>query len=260
MMNRGTILYVGDFELPDRNAAAHRVLNNAKIFRELGYNVVFCGVDKQIKHGDYPKIFDISGFESIPLPYPTSIKQRIIQIFNINYYADIINKHNDIKLVICYNPHAVPLLKLINYCKKRRIKIITDCTEWYKLKWSLSPKNMIRKLDMFLSVSFLQSKCDGMIAISSYLENNFREKIENIVVIPPLVDIKDPKYRLNDIEKDSNTITLIYSGSPSANKESLGDVVECLQQMKDIKYIFKIVGINQNQFEKMFHIWRHYNK
>lgn len=40
-MHKGTILYVGGFELPDKNAAAHRVLSNAKIFRELGYNVFF---------------------------------------------------------------------------------------------------------------------------------------------------------------------------------------------------------------------------
>ena len=254
MMHKGTILYVGGFELPDKNAAAHRVLNNAKIFRELGYNVVFCGVNKEVTYGKHPQTFDVSGFESSPLPYPTSIKQWIIQMFDVNHYTDMINKHNDIKLVICYNPHAIPLLKLINYCKKRKLKIITDCTEWYKVKWSISPKKMIRKLDMFFSMSCLQAKCDGMIAISSYLEKNFREKIKNIVVIPPLVDIKAPKYRLNDTEKRSDTTTLIYSGSPSASKESLGDVVECLQQIKDIKYIFKIVGINQNQFEKMYHM------
>ena len=26
---KGTVLYVGGFELPDKNAAAHRVVNNA---------------------------------------------------------------------------------------------------------------------------------------------------------------------------------------------------------------------------------------
>ena len=42
-MSLGTILYVGNFELPDKNAAAHRVVNNAKIFRELGYRVALLG-------------------------------------------------------------------------------------------------------------------------------------------------------------------------------------------------------------------------
>ena len=30
-MEKGTILYIGGFELPDKNAAAHRVLSNGKI-------------------------------------------------------------------------------------------------------------------------------------------------------------------------------------------------------------------------------------
>ncbi len=49
-MSKGTILYVGGFELPDKNAAAHRVLSNGKIFRELGYNVVFIDVDKSLQY------------------------------------------------------------------------------------------------------------------------------------------------------------------------------------------------------------------
>ena len=36
-----TILYVGGFALPDENAAAQRVVANAKLFSEMGYNVAF---------------------------------------------------------------------------------------------------------------------------------------------------------------------------------------------------------------------------
>ena len=49
-MSKGTILYVGGFELPDKNAAAHRVLSNGKILRDLGYKVVFIDVDKRIQY------------------------------------------------------------------------------------------------------------------------------------------------------------------------------------------------------------------
>ena len=41
MYKNGTVIYVGNFEMPDKNAAAHRVLNNAKIFKELEYRVCF---------------------------------------------------------------------------------------------------------------------------------------------------------------------------------------------------------------------------
>ena len=44
-----TILYLGGFLLPDKNAAAHRVVNNSKIFEALNYNVILIGYDKKKK-------------------------------------------------------------------------------------------------------------------------------------------------------------------------------------------------------------------
>ena len=43
-LEKGLILYVGGFELPDKNAAAHRVLSNGKLLRDLGYEVSFVGI------------------------------------------------------------------------------------------------------------------------------------------------------------------------------------------------------------------------
>lgn len=48
-MHRNKILYIGGFELPDKNAAAQRVVSNAKLCRDLGYEVTLIGVDKSIK-------------------------------------------------------------------------------------------------------------------------------------------------------------------------------------------------------------------
>ena len=45
-----TIIYIGNFELPNKNAAAQRVIANGKIFRDLGYKVVYIGISKEITH------------------------------------------------------------------------------------------------------------------------------------------------------------------------------------------------------------------
>ena len=42
------VLYIGGFELPDKNAAAHRVISNAFLLRELGYEVSFIGISEDI--------------------------------------------------------------------------------------------------------------------------------------------------------------------------------------------------------------------
>lgn len=250
--SKGTVLYVGGFELPDRNAAAHRVLNNAKILRELGYNVVFCGIDKEIKVIP-EETTRISGFESTPMPYPASSKQWIKQMLDISIYMDMFSKYRDIKLIICYNLHAVPLAKLLKQAKKRNVKVIADSTEWYGNKLSLNPVKLIKCIDTFLCMRHFQKKCNGMITISSYLERYYKKYIKNIMVLPPLVDLEEEKYQ-NTISQQNNVTTLVYSGSPSTSKEALGDVVKCLSNLTQFNFKLNVVGITESQFLKMYNV------
>ena len=54
---KGTIIYYGGFSLPDKNAAANRVVSNGKIFKALGYNVVFLGADYS---GEWDKLHKLN--------------------------------------------------------------------------------------------------------------------------------------------------------------------------------------------------------
>lgn len=250
---KGTILYVGGFELPDKNAAAHRVLNNAKIFREIGYNVVFCGVNRNITADDDCKEV-IAGFDSMPAPYPASSKQWIKQMLDSKHYLKMFSLYKDIRIVVCYNLHAVPLAKLLHFCKRRGIKLVADCTEWYENNPSLNPIKLIKCIDTFLCMRIFQKKCDGMIAISSYLADYYKRSVKHIVVVPPLVDLEDKKY-IFDCEKPQNEITtLVYSGSPSTSKEALDELVKCLNNITDSNFKLKIVGIDYEQFCSMYNV------
>lgn len=249
--NKGTVLYVGGFELPDKNAAAHRVLNNAKILRELGYNIVFCGVDREISASARSSEI-ISGFESYPAPYPKSTKQWLKQMLNIGQYSYLINNFSDIKIVICYNLHAAPLAKLIRLCRRNNIKIVADCTEWYENKFSFNPVKLIKCIDTFLCMRVFQKKCDGMIAISNYLAEYYKKSVKSIMVLPPLVDLSDEKFTFQTPKTENDVPTFVYSGSPSASKESLGDVVKCFDNITDLDYRLIIVGVTAEQFSAIY--------
>ena len=83
-MNK-SILYLGGFELPDKNAAAQRVIANAKLLREMGFDISFIGISKDINNA--PKV--VEGFRSNPVPYPTGTKQWMHQIFtfiDVDYF------------------------------------------------------------------------------------------------------------------------------------------------------------------------------
>jgi hypothetical protein len=248
---KGKILYVGGFELPDRNAAAHRVLNNAKIFRLLNFQVVFCGIDKSIvSFSNEPK--DVDGFESYPIPYPSSLRSWIRQMIDIKQYLMILKKYENIKLVIAYNLHAFPLSKLLRYCHKHHIKVAVDCTEWYQNKISFNPIKFVKYIDTVLCMKRYQKKCDGMIAISRYLEEYYKKYISNIIVVPPLVDLEDRKYQNLSEKEKTDKIRFVYCGSPAVTKEALGNVVACFNNLEKDNFIFRIVGITQEQFVKMY--------
>ncbi len=249
--NKGRVLYVGGFELPDRNAAAHRVLNNAKILKMLGYDVVFCGVDNEITaFSNTPN--DVFGFESYPLPYPKSTKQWVKQMCDISAYTEILEKYPDIKFIFAYNLHALPLARLLRLAKKKGIRLISDCTEWYGHKFSIQPTKFIKWLDTLLCMCGYHKKCDGMIAISNYLRDYYQKHIKSIIVLPPLVDLSDEKY--SGEKRENKTTTLVYSGSPAASKEALGEVVKCLNKFKNLNFKLRVVGVTRERFVEIYGI------
>ena len=120
---RGTILYIGGFEMPDKNAAAHRVMNNAKALRDVGYDVIFCGIDYSIS-SNLKEPVSIEGFFSWPTRYPTNTKEWCEWMLDFNHTKLVIENCSNIKCIIAYNMHAVPLMKLMKYCKTHQIKLM----------------------------------------------------------------------------------------------------------------------------------------
>ena len=251
MSNMGTIVYIGGFELPDKNAAAHRVLNNARAFRESGYNVVFCGTDKSITSNCTQKQI-VDGFDSYPTAYPASTKQWVKQLLEFEHYENVISLYNDVRCVICYNLHAVPLKKVLSFAKKRGIQVIADCTEWYENKPTLNPIGLVRFVDTELCMKVLQKKCHGMIAISTYLEKYYKSHIDNIVVVPPLVDVTEQKWQQEPAQTDEK-ITFVYSGQPGDTKDQIGQIIESFLKTQGVENcVFRVVGITQQEFFKTY--------
>ncbi|MBR0535935.1 MAG: hypothetical protein IIX14_06105 [Clostridia bacterium] len=249
-MSKGTVLYIGGFELPDRNAAAHRVINNARAFKELGYNVIFAGVDKTVKVA-VTETQQVFGFESYPMPYPTSSGEWARQLVDMSHYKWVCEKCADIKYIICYNLHAIPLMKVLSYAKSKDIKVIADCTEWYENKFSPNPVRLIKFIDTELAMKVFQKRCDGMIAISTYLENYYNKFIDKILVVPPLVDATEEKWSCEPEPQDK--ITFVYSGTPGDAKDKIGQIVECFLKLEGKENVcFRVVGITREEFFKSY--------
>ena len=262
-MSKGTIIYVGAFELPDKNAAAHRVMANAKIFSKLGYSTVFIGIDKKLKYDSSINTTkqDLEEFECWKTPYPTSSKEWFNYLTSIYRFLEIVNKYDDVKAVICYNYQAIAFERIKKYCRAKSIKVISDCTEWYGVNEGNILFKTFKYLDTVVRMKIINKRVDALIVVSNYLREYYKEKIT--VVIPTLVNrdnLIEPNYSNSDI------VNLFYAGIPfrlgrqlknrNLAKDRLDKAIKYLfgiyQKNRSVAFRFDIYGITKEQYIEVF--------
>lgn len=250
-MNKGTVLYIGFFELPDKNAAAHRVTANAKILHDLGFRVVLCGEANSAdslkkgnihKHKDYLSCNIFSKNESIG--------NYLYKEFSIDYLRKLLKIFPDTVMVIAYNLPAIALNHLRIYCKRARIVVLSDCTEWYLPNERNVFIRLLHIMDVRYRMQFVNKRVDGIIAISKYLYS-FYKKFTLTIYIPPLVDISDNKWYLGKKIRHDDKKILVYAGSPSMKKERLDYVINyVISSNYDI--LLKIIGVDESTYYRIY--------
>lgn len=250
MIEGKKILYVGGFELPDKNAAAQRVIANSKALKELGHKVTLVGVAKDLPSGTFidDTVNNTGEFEYYSIKYPSSIIEWIKYLKNCIPLKFIENFKPDI--IIAYNYPALALNNLNIFCKKKNIKLIADVTEWYTPGGNNPVHRILKWVDTTYRMKVVHKKIDGIIAISRFLYNYYSNI--NRILVPPLVDISNPKWnRPRQITANEN-LTLVYAGSPgSGGKDRLDLIISGVIKIKE-KIILKLVGLTKEQYEDSF--------
>lgn len=236
-----SVLYLGGFELPDKNAAAQRVLANAKLLREMDFEVSFIGISKDIENA--PKSVD--GFASNPVPYPKNTREWAHQIFTFVNKEAILSAKPD--YVVLYNFPAVASLRILHLCHRHGIKVIHDLTEWDSSK-GRTLRDFIRKIDINLRMHFCVKQMDGVIAISRYLYEYYR-KYTTTIMIPPTVDLSDKKWDRNRVLSSSSNTKLVFAGSAEyGTKDRLDVIISAVSKHPEV--LFNIVGLTEEVFIK----------
>ncbi|CDN32034.1 Glycosyl transferase group 1 family protein [Mucinivorans hirudinis] len=233
------VLYIGGFELPDKNAAAQRVVANAKILREVGYEVLFSG----ITHADDFR-GEVEGFGYESIAYPRSLKDWFVYLTSIRFQK-LIEEYRP-SIIIAYNYPSVALNRLLKYCRKRGIKVVGDLTEWY------SPTNPLKAADTSYRMKCVNKKLDGQIVISRLLADYYKR--HKTLLLPPLVDLSQEKWSSVDSANRGENVRLVYVGSPGAGwKDRLDLIVDFVVNQELVnKVSLIIIGITKKQFETTF--------
>jgi len=256
MNERKTILYVGGFELPDKNAAAHRVIANSKIFYDLGYDVHLIGISKSLDRNiplkETKKTFE--NFVYYNLPYPEGIQEWLIHLTKISYKSLI----DQIKpsIIIAYNYPSFALNDLLKYCKNKGIKLIADSTEWYSPNGNILFK-LFKGIDTWYRMRIIQRRLDGIIVISKFLFDFYTANRINVIYVPPLVDKAMDKWKAVDLNKfNFSSINLVFAGTIGrGEKDRLDKIIKGLILIKDglplpVKLI--VIGVTEHQYIKIF--------
>ncbi|KKO91171.1 hypothetical protein AAW12_11615 [Sphingobacterium sp. Ag1] len=240
------ILYIGGFELPDKNAAAQRVLSNGKALRDLGHEIIFVGLTKSV-----PRRFNFEGFDCHEIIYPQSKRAWVSFLFSIRKESELINQFNP-DVLIFYN---YPSFKLGRLKSRFKGKIVFgDITEWYEAP-GVSLVSIIKRIDVWFRMKIILPQIDGLIVISDYLENFYKGKVKKLINIPPLVDVYEDKWKKNS-NPLNDRYNLVYAGSPGAgNKDRLDLVISSINKARlDLKkdIHINIIGLSKQQFLENF--------
>ena len=228
--------YTGAFRFPNKDAAAARVIGNAKVLRKLGHEVIFLGWEESLEN---KVIYD--GFTGFPQNEFSSKKRGILKRFFDfmvlgNKTVAYIKKNAAAgDSIITYHGGTWFLIQLWLYCRLKKINLYFDCTEWYDYNHLVGglfgPVNLDFQIRMRLVYKIFITKG---IVISLFLKDS--------IVVPPLIDLTLDKWNFSISNRSHNfdeKINLVYAGNPGS-KDKLDQILQAIAIFNQSDHLKKI--------------------
>lgn len=242
-MDRGTVLYVGNFELPDLGASANRVVSNGKLFRMLGYRTVFLGVKRNDTFSGIREIcaemYEESG--------PRTTVQWFRHMVSVGNIRKVIEKTGFPNIIILYNTPFSLLFRVKRVFPQA--KVVYDCTEWSDTTDGSLMKRAVKKTDERFIRTKADKAADGLLVVSTTMLRAYQNN--HILLLPPLVDVEDPVWRQTG-KKEKDSFEFCFSGMLDGNKDSLDMIVRAFSRVDDCRAVLRVVGVDRQSFLKKY--------
>ncbi len=251
------IVYCGCFRFPVYDAAAQRVLNNAKLFREQGHTVQFISWGGKYDEKDLcdDGKYRFAGFEYV-ITHELDAQGSFLHRLRCRMargrasLALLEGQTEKPDLIILYNAGYFWTKTMFSYCNRYQVKLANDITEWYDWK-------ELHLTDVFpneWNMRFLQHKIRNKIVISNFLNNYY--PTSNNIQLPPLCDETDKKWKavLEDNRlQPFDGITLIYAGNP-VKKDCVHTVINAVNVLinEGQRIRFILLGTTRESYLKRY--------
>lgn len=234
------VLMISPNNFPNGDAGAVRDEYFAKIYQELGYDIIHFGMNDIQKKGIYKNVEFMSLYKN-----NKSIIYKLMNIITYpirlnNLYIKMRNDYGTPAVIHIYDIPKKCINWAISLAEKLDIPIVHDSVEWYspceftfgRLAYPYVLKNRTNTKLIREPIS--------VIAISTFLERHFSKRGLDTIRIPVIMDSSEYE-TTKTTYKDK--IKIVYAGSP-AKKDYLA---ECI-------YAFAILPIEKKQ-RLEFHIF-----
>ncbi|MEG2251196.1 MAG: glycosyltransferase [Bacilli bacterium] len=237
------IIYTGLFSYPDSNANALRVNSVVSLLKSYGHKVTVLPGLKSIKNSDSfesCKIEVVDEYSSGVFSGINGVRGLFIGDNTIEYLESMTEKPD---AIILYGTALGYLLRLLKFTRKNNIKLILDVVEWYDPRHLPGGVFGPYAIANELSMRYFVQKADGLIVISDYLKNFYKNSHNNIFLLPPIFPESN---KVNKNKNKNNILNLCYVGTPGKkeNFKVLCDALEFAYKRK-IKFYMHFVGFKK---------------
>ncbi|PIQ19108.1 MAG: hypothetical protein COW66_02880 [Flavobacteriaceae bacterium CG18_big_fil_WC_8_21_14_2_50_34_36] len=241
--SKGEILYVGGFNFDKNYASSIRVIENARFFQTLNYNVKILGkiTLKNEANSLLIKNIEVFDIETSKFDFASDISP---------IKSKVESSLKKIDYIIAYNYPPIAFFKLLKYCSSKNIVLIPDLTEWYGIDGKFTVMKGMRLILNEWRMFVLNKKCNNFILASSYLNNKYKNS--NSLLLPFVTIDELKKVQPNIL--DRKNVNFVYAGSPGKNfsKDRLDIIIKAFARVKTNQnnFTLKIVGLTLSDLLK----------
>ena len=157
-----------------------------------------------------------------------------------------------VKAIILY-PGVISLaflLRLKRICKSHGVRLFVYIVEWHKLTHYRGRWAALQAMDSALLRRWGVRFTDGIICISKRLDAHFKSRGHRTALIPPLLDLEDPKWCVDTVGPSVPPragLRILFSGSPKRERHDLVlDAVRLLRE-EGIDVSLEFLGSTRKQ-------------
>jgi glycosyltransferase involved in cell wall biosynthesis len=261
MTRRGAwVAQVGPFLFPWGQPGSRRVYGVARSLAAAGYDVVVASGEDgpatptRLDEVDGPGSVRYLGLGEIPSAEASRLS-RSVQWFlrwgqRTAHWLDAqptLPSH-----VVVAGGDAPYMLHLRRWCRRNRIPLIADVVDWYSPQQLRGGVLGPPHLSAQAALRYYYPRCDGIIAVSSFLERHYRDRGRRVLRVPPTLDVQNLAVPDTGAGSGGPDLTLVYAGSPG-RKDLIIDMIRAVDRLdrEGARIELRIYGPSPQQVRRL---------